>query len=62
MTAKQTSRGEPRFTDDELKAIHRELFNVGWQTEAFYTQRKTVIRKLDNYFQEERAHLRLVSR
>ena len=62
MTAKRTSLGEPKFTDDELKAIHRELFQAGWQGEAFYTQRQLVIQKLDTYFGEERAHLRLVTR
>jgi hypothetical protein len=52
----------PEFTAEELKAIHRELFQAGWCSEVFYEQRKRVIRKLDSFFGDERSHLKILSR
>lgn len=64
MTAPMTSRGngKPHFTRAELQAIHRSLYTAAWQTEAFYEPRKAVIRKLDEFFKDERSHLNLLTR
>ena len=52
----------PTFTPEELKAIHWELSRVGWAGETFYDERKRVIRKLDEWFGEDKVHLTLKTR
>lgn len=38
------------FTIKELMAIHRDLRSAPWQPEAFYNERREVVRKLDDFF------------
>lgn len=51
-----------RFTDAELKAIHRELYRCGWSGEVFYAERRTAMKKLDQFFGCDVQHLKLQTR
>lgn len=46
-----------RFTVDELRCIHRDLFTAPWQSTQFYDERRAVIAKLDRYFGSDDKHL-----
>ena len=52
----------PAFTTQELKAIHRELVNLGWNAEVFYKERKDVVKKLDVYFGGDTNHVKKLTR
>lgn len=46
-----------KFTEEELRAVHRELFHAAWQPKPFYDARRAALRKLDDHFGADRAHL-----
>lgn len=50
------------FTTQELRAIHRELVNLGWNSEAFYQERKEVVKKLDLFFKGDTNHVKKLTR
>lgn len=47
----------PAFTPDELRCIHRDIFTSAYQGSVFYNERRALLRKLDAYFGDDRAHL-----
>ena len=52
----------PKFTVEELKAIHHALFTAGWSGQTFYEPRRAIVKKLDEFFGEDQQHLKLSTR
>lgn len=57
-TAQTPVKNGPRFTRAELKAIHFHMYRIAWQGEWHYEGRATAMRKLDDFFAQEREHLK----
>lgn len=53
---------EPDFTEQELRCIHREIFQSPWCGETFYDERRSIIRKLHERFQDDEYHLTIQTR
>jgi hypothetical protein len=48
----------PKFTDDELRVIHRDILSMGWQPKEGYELRRSFAKKLDDYFGTDTVHLK----